>query len=376
MEHVDVAVIGAGVIGSATARALAARGVPAVLLEQFALGHARGSSHGATRIFWLAYPDPGYVAMAVAAGAGWAALQADAGEELLVRTGGLDAGPGAAACAAALAACGVEHAWLDAGELRDRYPGLAVQPGERLLFQPDAGVSLAGRTVAALQRLARRDGVPVRAGTPVRGIEPRRDHVVLRTAGGDISARVAVLAAGPWNGNLLRGAVTRPPRLTATLQQVRYFAPRDRAGGRWPTLIEWPADGVSWYVVPAAGDAPGVKVASHLPGRAVDPRDGPFAELDPVLEQEAAQYVRRRLPGLDPAGLAPETCLYTMTADEDFVLDREGPVVVGGGCSGHAFKFAPLLGEMLADLALGTQTPVPRERFALRRPALAGPAPG
>ena len=376
MEHVDVAVIGAGVIGSATARALAARGVPAVLLEQFALGHARGSSHGATRIFRLAYPDPGYVAMAVAAGAGWAALQADAGEELLVRTGGLDAGPGAAACAAALAACGVEHAWLDAGELRDRYPGLAVQPGERMLFQPDAGVSLAGRTVAALQRLARRDGVPVRAGTPVRGIEPRRDHVVLRTAGGDISARVAVLAAGPWNGNLLRGAVTRPPRLTATLQQVRYFAPRDRAGGRWPTLIEWPADGVSWYVVPAAGDAPGVKVASHLPGRAVDPREGPFAELDPVLEQEAAQYVRRRLPGLDPAGLAPETCLYTMTADEDFVLDREGPVVVGGGCSGHAFKFAPLLGEMLADLALGTQTPVPRERFALRRPALAGPAPG
>ena len=376
MEHVDVAVIGAGVIGSATARALAARGVPAVLLEQFALGHARGSSHGATRIFRLAYPDPGYVAMAVAAGAGWAALQADAGEELLVRTGGLDAGPGAAACAAALAACGVEHAWLDAGELRDRYPGLAVQPGERMLFQPDAGVSLAGRTVAALQRLARRDGVPVRAGTPVRGIEPRRDHVVLRTAGGDIWARVAILAAGPWNGNLLRGAVTRPPRLTATLQQVRYFAPRDRAGGRWPTLIEWPADGVSWYVVPAAGDAPGVKVASHLPGRAVDPREGPFAELDPVLEQEAAQYVRRRLPGLDPAGLAPETCLYTMTADEDFVLDREGPVVVGGGCSGHAFKFAPLLGEMLADLALGTQTPVPRERFALRRPALAGPAPG
>ena len=376
VEHVDVAVVGAGVIGSATARALGARGASAVLLEQFDLGHARGSSHGATRIFRLAYPDPSYVRMAVAADAGWAALQADAGEELLVRTGGLDAGPGAAACAAALAACGVDHAWLDAGELRDRYPGLAVEPGERMLFQPGAGVSLAGRAVAALQRLARRDGVPARAGTPVRSIEPRGDHVVLRTAGGDLAARVAVLAAGPWTAGLLPGVVTAAPRLTATLQQVRYFAPRDRAAGRWPTLIEWAPDGASWYVVPMAGDAPGVKVASHLPGRAVDPRDGPFAELDPVLEQEAAQYVRRRLPGLDPAGLAPETCLYTMTADEDFVLDREGPVVVGGGCSGHAFKFAPLLGEMLADLALGTQTPVPRERFALRRPALAGPAPG
>ncbi|MDQ2877185.1 MAG: FAD-dependent oxidoreductase, partial [Actinomycetota bacterium] len=171
---------------------------------------------------------------------------------------------------------------------------------------------------------------------------------------------------------LLAGAVAGPLRLTVTLQQVRYFAPRGQGAGRWPTLIEWAAAGVSWYVVPMAGDSPGVKVASHQPGRAVDPRDGPFADLDPALEQEAAEYVRRRLPGLEPAGLTAEACLYTMTSDEDFVLDREGPVVVGGGCSGHAFKFGPLLGEMLADLALGAETSVPRERFALSRPALAG----
>jgi sarcosine oxidase len=106
VERVDIAVIGAGVIGSATARALAARGASAVLLEQFGPGHARGSSHGATRIFRLAYPDPGYVRMAMAAQLSWAALEADAGERLLVTTGGLDAGPGAAACAAALAECG------------------------------------------------------------------------------------------------------------------------------------------------------------------------------------------------------------------------------------------------------------------------------
>ena len=370
VERVDVAIVGAGLLGSATARVLAARGVSAVLLEQFGPGHSRGSSHGATRIFRLAYPDPGYVRMAVAARAGWAALQADAGEQLLVPTGGLDAGPGAAACAAALEACGVEHAWLDAGQVGRRFGGLAVAPGERMLFQPDAGVCLAGRTVAALQRLAGRDGVPVRAATAVRGIEPRGDHVILRIPGGDITARVAVITAGPWSGRLLSGAVAVPPRLTATLQQVRYFAPRDPAAGAWPTLIEWPSAGVTWYAVPAAGDAPGVKVASHRPGPAVDPRDGPFADIDPALEQEAEQYVRQRLPGLAPAGFAPETCLYTMTADEDFVLDRAGPVVVGGGCSGHAFKFGPLLGEMLADLALDAEPSVPRERFALSRPAL------
>jgi monomeric sarcosine oxidase len=374
VERVDIAIVGAGVIGSATARALGARGVSAVLLEQFGLGHDRGSSHGATRIFRLVYPDPMYVRMAVAAQAAWSVLQADAGEELLVRTGGLDTGPGAEACAAALAACGVEHAWLADGELRDRYPGVTAGPGERMLFQPDAGVCLAGRAVAALQRLAGRDGVPVRPQAPVHGIEPRGDHVILRTADGDITAGTAVIAAGPWTQGLLAGVLAHPLRLTATLQQVRYFRPRDPAAGQWPTLIERPSAEASWYTVPMAGDSPGVKVASHLPGRAVNPRNGPFTEADNELDEAAAEYVRSRLPGLDPAGFAPETCLYTMTADEDFVLDREGPVVVAGGCSGHAFKFGPLLGEMLADLALGAPTSVPRERFALRRPALAGPA--
>jgi sarcosine oxidase len=373
VEHVDIAVVGAGVIGSATARALAARGASAVLLEQFGAGHARGSSHGATRIFRLAYPDPGYVRMAVAAQLRWAALQADAGEQLLVVTGGLDAGPGAIGCAAALAQCGVQHSWLEAAELRARFPGIAVAPGERMLFQPDAGVSLAGRAVPALQRLAGRDGVPLRAQSQVHSVERRGDHAVLRTSGGDITARVAVLAAGPWTERLLAPTAAAPVRLTPTLQQVRYFAPRDPAQ-QWPTMIEWSATGAGWYVVPGAGDAPGVKVASHRPGPAVDPREGPFTAISPALEQEAADFVRRRLPGLEPSGHGPETCLYTMTADEDFVLDREGPIVVGGGGSGHAFKFGPLLGEMLADLALGTEPALPRDRFALSRPALSRPA--
>jgi sarcosine oxidase len=370
VERVEVAVVGAGLLGSATARALGARGVRAVALEQFDLGHARGSSHGATRIFRLSHPDPGYVRMAVGARRAWARLQEDAGEQLLVRTGGLDAGPGAQACAAALAECGVEHSWLTPGDLRDRFPGIAALPGERMLFQPGGGVCLAGRAVAALQRLARRDGVPIWARTPVSGIEARRDRVVLRTPAGEISAGVVVITAGPWSERLLAGALACTPRMTATLQQVQYFAPRE-PGGDWPTLIEWPPEGIEWYAVPMVGDAPGVKVAAHVRGRAVDPRDGPFADIDPAMEDRAARYVRERLPGLEPAGLAPKTCLYTMTADEDFVLDREGPVVVGGGCSGQAFKFGPLLGEMLAGLALGQDTRTGHGRFSLRRPALA-----
>jgi sarcosine oxidase len=308
--------------------------------------------------------------MAVLAGDAWARLAREAGEELVVTTGGLDAGPAAADCAAALRECGVAHSWLTDGQVRERFPGIAARPGERMLFQPDSGVCLADRAVAVLQRLAARDGVSVRSQTPVLGIDPQGDEVVLRTPAGEISARVAVVTAGAWAQGLLAGAVAAVPRLTATLQQVRYFAPR-AASGPWPTLIEWPDARPCWYLVPMVGGAPGVKVAAHVPGREVDPRQGPFGDIDPVLEDQAADYVRERLPGLEPAGMGPETCLYTMTADEDFVLDRAGPVVVGGGCSGHAFKFGPLLGEMLADLALGAEPAIARERFSLRRPALA-----
>jgi sarcosine oxidase len=366
VERAEVAVVGAGLIGSATARALAARGVPTVLFEQFGLGHDRGSSHGATRIFRYSYPDPVYVRMAVLAGAAWARLTADAGEELLVRTGGLDAGPGAEDCARALAECRVDHSWLTAAQVRDQFPGIGARPGERMLFQPDSGVCLAGRAVAALQRLARRDGAVIRDQAPVLAVAAAGDQVLLRTGAGEVTARVAVITAGPWARGLLAGALPHVPPMTATVQQVRYFAPRDPAA-RWPTLIEWPPGGLCWYAVPAVGGAPGVKVAAHIPGPPVDPRHGPFTEIDPAPEEAAAAYVRDRLPGLEPAGLAPETCLYTMTADEDFVLDRAGPLVVGGGCSGHAFKFGPLLGEFLAALALGQDIPVPRERFALRR---------
>lgn len=370
VERVDVAVIGAGAAGSATAWALAARGVPTVLLEQFSPGHARGSSHGATRIFRFSYPSPGYVRMAMAARGAWDRLQAAAGEELLITTGGLDTGPGAAACAAALAECGADWQWLAAGEAVDRFPGIAARPGERMLYQPDAGVCLADQAVAALQRLAQHGGVSFRPDCPVSQVGQRAGGVVVHTDAGDISARVAVIAAGPWARAVLTGAVSRVPALKVTLQHVRYFRPSP-GSGPWPALIEWPAGGPAWYAVPALGGAPGVKVAAHLPGRPVDPRDGPFGEISPALEEEAAAFVRDRLPGLDPAGFAPETCLYTMTADEDFVLDREGPVVVFAGGSGHAFKFAPLIGEMLAALALGEATSVPREAFTLSRPALA-----
>jgi sarcosine oxidase len=203
VERVDVVVIGAGVVGSATARALGRRGARAIVFDRFRIGHTRGSSHGATRIFRLSYPQADYVRLARRALVTWRALEDDANEELLLTTGGLDTGPTAADCAAALAACGVDHRWLRPEEATERFPSISFEGIDRALHQPDAGVCLADRVVAAQVRLARQAGVEVREETPVHGIAANHQGVVVETDAGQVEATVAVITAGPWAGQLL-----------------------------------------------------------------------------------------------------------------------------------------------------------------------------
>jgi sarcosine oxidase len=256
-----------------------------------------------------------------------------------------------------MAEAGVAHEWLEAAECERRYPGIAA-PG-RALFQEDAGVCLADRTVAAQVALAAADGVDVREEVEVLALRPRDDGVAVDTSAGPIEAGVAVVTAGAWAQHVLDAPVT------ASLQTVAYFAPNDAAAA-WPTFIEWEDDGVAWYAVPAEGEAPGVKVGEHRPGRRVDPKEGPFDAEAPTIER-SIDFARRRLTGLNPEPRASEVCLYELTPDEHFILDRQGPVVVGAGGSGHGFKFAPLIGEVLADLAEGRDPSLPPGKFSLSR---------
>jgi sarcosine oxidase len=370
VQRADVVVIGAGVMGSATARALAGRGVDTILLEQFELGHDRGSSHGPTRIFRLSYPHVDYTRLARRALRSWRALEDAAGETLLVTTGGLDVGPVATECRASLDQAGEPFEWLGLGQAAERFPAISFDGVAEVLYQPDAGVCLADRTVAALVRVAGQNGADVRDRTKVEGIELTDEGVQIRASTGDISARVAVVTAGAWAAGLLAGVGLSVP-LVPILQRVAYFSSPDGSPPDLPTFIDWTGpDELSWYALPPAGEAFGIKVGQHVGGAPVDPDDGPF-DVDPALVEMLAQYVRRRFPGLDPEPVHAETCLYTMTPDEDFIVDRIGPVVVGSPCSGHGFKFAPVVGELLADLAMGLQaSEVPGTRFALGRPAL------
>lgn len=371
MRRLDAIVVGAGVTGSATARALGERGAETVLFEQYVVGHRRGSSHGATRMFRLAYPEPDHVRLARRALESWRGLESAAGEELLVTTGGLYTGGWAEVCGAALATCGVSREWLPAAEAEERFPGVALDGLERVLFQADGGVCLADRAVAAQVRLARAAGVEVREAAEVTRFAIDDRGIAVTSGEETVHAPVAVIAAGPWAGDLLF-ELGIDLALRPAFAQVTYFDPRAPGTPMPPCLVEaelGPGVAAGGYWVPGVTGAR-LKAGLGTPGRAVHPSLAPF-DVDPEREALDAAWIARRLPAFEPAPVESETCVYTMTPDEDFVLERVGPVVVASACSGHGFKFGPLLGEILAALAAGDDPAIPAERFSTRRPALA-----
>jgi len=356
----DAVVVGAGLAGSAAAWALTRRGRDVVLLEAFEPGHRRGSSHGSARVFRRAYPDPLYVRLTGAAWTLWRELCDEAGEELLRVTGGLDFGasPVPERMYSLLAAQGVPAELLPPGAAAERWPAFAF--GDHpVLFHPGGGVIDAERAMAAMQRLAAARGALIRHGTPVTALGPGG---VVHTADGSFEAPAVVIAAGAWLEPLL-GAQVRLPRLAVT--QTQYFHFRAAPGEDWPTFT-CHGDAAPMYGLPAGrdGEVPGtIKVGAHGEGTitTAGARDGVVSQ---VARDRARQFVMTHVPGLEPAAAGEMTCLYTSTASEDFILDRRGPFVVCAPCSGHGAKFAPLTGEIAADLADGRGQAEPRFTLA------------
>jgi sarcosine oxidase len=344
--QVDAIVIGGGAIGSSAAWWLARRGRSVVLAERFDAGHVRGSSHGAVRIFRLAYPDVADVRLAQAALPLWRELEDDCGEVLLEQIGAIDHGPPAAvaAIAATLQAAAVDHEVLTPQEVSDRWPGVRVEGPT--VFHAAGGRTFADRTVAALQRRAGDLGADVRHECPARIVRVDTDGVEVDLAGTTLRTRAVIVTAGAWVADVVAGAAAPPlPPLEVTQETVIHFPASD-------PRIPWPAfihhDTGLRYGLPSITE--GVKVGGHHEGPVTDPDDRDF-QLDSLQVQQLVAYVERWLPGVVPEPQFGATCLYTTTPDESFVVDRRGPVVVGSACSGHGFKFTPLTGRRLADLA-------------------------
>ena len=366
----DLIIVGAGLAGAAAAYAAAGRDRNVVVLEAFGPAHRNGSSHGSARIFRRAYPDPLYVRLTGQAGRRWRALEAAAGESLLTLTGGIDFGGAREPerLHAVLTECGVPAELLPEDAAAERWPFIDFHGVGQVMYHEDAGVLDPDRAIAAMLRLATASGADVRFDTPVVALATAPGGgAVVATEGETFTAPVAVVAAGPWIAPLLGGLLELPP-LTVTQQQVFHFAPAEgREAEPWPVFIGSDRGGYR-YGLPGGrdGGVPGaVKIGEHDPGPATTAAGRDF-RIDPASRDRVRAFVAGRLPGLDPEPMNEASCLYTWTANEDFILDRPGggPFVVASPCSGHGAKFAPLLGEFIADLAAGAPAPEPRFTLA------------
>jgi sarcosine oxidase len=368
MERIETKhlIIGAGAMGAAVAYHLARRGEPVLLIEQFSLGHDRGSSHGAARITRHSYADARYARLMPAAFQAWRDLEADAGQPLYIRTGGVsfcDQGEDyVSQVAANLSEMGIPHRKFTGAEWNAVNPAFALPHSHDVVFEPDAGMLAAAKVVALQIELARCHGgarTQVLAGTPVREIDLGGARPVVITDTHAIAADRLIVAAGAWVKSLLPAL---PVPLHVTRQQVLYFRPSEPAPfriGQFPVFIyKGTGESNAFYGMPEF-QAVGVKVARHF-GPEVDPD-----ENDRVVDDDyrpiVREFLRDHIPALAAAPIdLTEVCLYTVAPDDQFLVDflpARTDVIVASPCSGHGFKFSCLIGRVLADLATNGKSP-------------------
>ena len=374
-RSVDAIVIGLGAHGSAAALALARRGVGVLGIESGGRAHGLGSSGGRSRMIRRAYfEDPAYLPLLAAAWDGWQVLAAESGEPLIEVTGGLYAGPADSAVLQGSVASardqGLAHEVIDAAEIGHRWPLFTLGDEMAGLFDPGAGMIRPERAIEAQLAEAERRGAELHFGErasdwrpgPGGGFEVETDRAVYPTGR-------LVIAAGAWTGYFVPDlelplAVERMP--------IFWFGPRLEIGakpiGHLPVwIVDSGVDG-SFYGFPTDPGV-GLKVARHHSGEFVEP-DAVDRTARPADVERIRAFMRRFAPSANGEVLASSVCLYTNTPDFHFVIDRHpaaAGVAFASACSGHGFKFAPVIGEILADLVLDGATSSPIERFRAGR---------
>jgi sarcosine oxidase len=325
---VEVVVVGAGIMGSATTYALARDGQEVRLLEQFHVGHRHGSSHGRSRIVRLAYPEVEFVELAKESFVGWRALEEESGQELLELNGLLELVEDPAQSSRdALETAGAEYELLGSEDARRRWP-VGVPDGWTALFQPEAGIIRADIAHQTFVDRAVARGARLDENTRVESLD-------------DVDAEVVIVTVGPWARRFFPDLPLR-----ATRETVAYFR---REGDPLPSIVQLDPATRGHAMYSLHDPLHGLKAGAHHAGVESDP--GTPGEPEPANVARIAEWVREHYPDADPEPVAAETCMYTTTPDEHFILERRGRVVIGSACSGHGFKFAPAVGARLSKLA-------------------------
>jgi sarcosine oxidase len=355
----DVIVLGLGAMGSAAAYHLASRGARVLGIEQFTSPHDRGSSHGGSRIIRQAYfESPSYIPLVLRSYDLWRKLEADSGAKLLHATGGLTLGAPEGQLVSRTMAAAREHPipfeMLDAAEVQRRFPPVSPLPGDAAVLEPYAGYLLPEECIRTHLKLAAAAGAQLQFEEEVLEWNAAGGSVGVRTAKETCEAGHLVLTAGPWTSDILRDSLP----LRVTRQVMAWIAPRGGtapfAPERFPVFLMEHADGFPAYGFPAIdGPEGGMKVSVHGSADLCTP-----ATIDRAIHAEDIERLRRklssRIAALDSQVLRAQTCLYTMTPDENFVVGASPHApscTIACGFSGHGFKFSSVIGEILADLA-------------------------
>ena len=370
----DVAVIGLGAMGGAALLNLARRGVRVVGIEQFEPGHDRGSSHGETRIIRIGYFEhPSYVPLLRRTYELWRELEAECGRPLVHITGIAEIGPpDGEVVAGTLRASrehGLPHEVLDAKEVMRRFPAFRIPDHYAGVVQPDGGFLDVEPSVEAMIALAKAAGAQVRTGETVRAIKPTANSVQIETDRGTVDAGTAIVAAGAWVSKLLPGSAGEAARHAAGAGVVRAER-RIRVRGRAASRCSCSKAGTACTTAFRRRAAQAVKIAKHHHAdETVDP-DTVNRAISATDETLIRAAIADHIPAANGRMIAAKTCLYTVTPDHDFIIDTlpgAANVIVASPCSGHGFKFAPVVGEILGDLATERATRHDISRFRLGR---------
>jgi sarcosine oxidase len=376
----DVIVAGLGAMGSSTVYQLARRGQRVLGFDRFDPPHAMGSTHGHSRIIRTAYwDDPSYVPLVGRAHESWRELEAASGERLYFPTGQLYLGaPDSMLVSGARDSVqlnGIPHEELSGAALAQRAPGLRASAGTVAIWEPHAGVLLPELAVATFLKLATRSGAEIHTEEPLAQWAAEGDGVSVTTPRGDYHADRLVLTLGAWTSKLVPDLGVP---LKAERQVMHWFRPKPGSAGMGPERIGcfmWEYErGHIWYAVPDMGD--GFKAGIHHDGVASDP-DEVERRISARDIERVSTRVREMVPDANPTPVASAVCFYTDTPDGQFLIDThpESPaVLVASPCSGHGFKFASVIGELLADLTITGHTAADLSLFKLARHRAAPPA--
>jgi sarcosine oxidase len=368
-------IIGLGAMGSAAAYHLAKRNVKVLGLDQFSIPHDKGSSHGHSRMIRMAYYEhPHYVPLLRRAYELWHELDKDAGEPVLHITGGLYMGPPSGPVVhgtlEAAKLHGLPHALLDRAQMRRLFPHFTIPEGYVCVSEPKAGLLLSEKAIGRHATAALLHGAELHGHEPVFDWTSTDNGVSVRTPRDTYHAERLVFCAGAWTGKLLADLGVS---LVVTRQILAWVWPRRSHNffryGVMPVWgIEQP-DGSLAYGFPMMPDHPGFKLARHAPGLPTDP-DRLDRNTTADDEREIREILQRYLPDADGPLLSLRTCMYTNSPDHHFIIDRHprhDNVFLAAGFSGHGFKFASVIGEILADLAQHDRTNHPIDFLSLRR---------